>query len=54
MIASAIGLALGLVIGLACHWFDIPPPAPPKMAGALLVIAMTAGFVGMDTLLAMQ
>ncbi|MCZ6559525.1 MAG: DUF1427 family protein [Gammaproteobacteria bacterium] len=45
MILSAIGLLLGMAIGVACYWFDIPPPAPPKLAGALLVLSMTAGFV---------
>ncbi len=51
MIVSAIGLILGMSIGVACCWFDIPPPAPPKLAGALLVIAMTAGFVATDLLI---
>ncbi len=51
MIASAIGLTLGLGIGMACFWFDIPPPAPPKLAGALLVIAMTTGFVATDLMI---
>ena len=51
MIGSAIGLILGMGIGMACYWFDIPPPAPPKLAGALLVIAMTAGFVATDLLI---
>jgi XapX domain-containing protein len=36
---------------MACRWFDIPLPAPPKLVGALLVVAMTTGFVGTDLLL---
>lgn len=51
MIAAALGIALGLVIGMACRWFDIPLPAPPKLVGALLVVAMTSGFVGTELFL---
>ncbi|WP_425258817.1 DUF1427 family protein [Rubrivivax sp. RP6-9] len=46
-----ISLALGLAIGGACRWFDLPLPAPPRLVGALLVVAMTGGFVGADWLL---
>lgn len=47
----AISLALGLGIGMACRWFDLPLPAPPKLVGALLVLAITLGFVGVDRLM---
>lgn len=40
-----IGGILGLAIGALCRWLDIPSPAPPTPIGALLVVAMTAGFV---------
>jgi XapX domain-containing protein len=43
-----LALALGLGIGLGCRWFDLPLPAPPRLVGALLVVAMTLGFMGMD------
>ena len=43
-----IGIALGLAIGAACRWFDIPVPAPPKLVGALLVVAMTVGYMVTD------
>lgn len=49
--AAAAGIVLGLSIGAGCRWFDIPLPAPPRLVGALLVVAMTAGFVGTDWLL---
>lgn len=39
------GMLLGLAIGAACRWFDIPSPAPPSVAGASLVVAMTSGFL---------
>jgi XapX domain-containing protein len=45
MILPPIGILLGLVIGAACRWFDIPLPAPPNLTGALLVGAMTLGFL---------
>lgn len=43
-----LGLVLGLAIGALCRLFGIPSPAPPVMAGALLVVAMTAGYVATD------
>lgn len=51
MTVALLGVALGLAIGAACRWFDIPLPAPPKLVGALLVVAMTLGFVGTDYVL---
>lgn len=47
-----LGLGMGLFIGAGCRWFDVPLPAPPKMVGALLVVAMTLGFLGADIALA--
>jgi XapX domain-containing protein len=46
-----IGLALGLVVGAGCRFFDIPSPAPPRFIGACLLLAMTLGFVVADHLL---
>ncbi len=46
-----IGIVLGLLIGSACRWFDVPVPSPPKLAGALLVVAMTLGYAGTDRFL---
>lgn len=43
-----LALTLGLSIGLGCRWFDLPLPAPPRLVGALLVVAMTLGFILMD------
>ena len=47
-----VGLILGLAIGAACRWFDIPSPSPPKLMGALLVVAMTLGYIAADVLIA--
>lgn len=45
MIETSIGAILGFGVGFTCRWFDIPSPAPPKLMGALLVIAMTLGYI---------
>jgi XapX domain-containing protein len=54
MIKTVIGLFLGLLIGVACRWFDVPVPSPPKLIGALLVVAMTLGYIATDKLLAVK
>jgi XapX domain-containing protein len=43
MVQTGIVMAFG--IGAFCRWFDVPFPAPPKLVGALLVVAMTTGFL---------
>ena len=47
---AALGLLLALVIGIACRLASIPLPAPPVLIGALLVLAMTLGYVVTDQL----
>lgn len=47
-----IGLALGLAIGIGCRALGIPSPAPPALLGAVLVVAMTSGYVFADRFLA--
>jgi XapX domain-containing protein len=54
MIKTVVGLLLGLSIGIACRWFDVPVPSPPKLIGALLVVAMTVGYIATDKLLALK
>jgi len=51
MIKMLVGIALGLLIGASCRWFDIPVPSPPKLAGALLVVAMTVGYMATDKII---
>lgn len=48
MMVSLLGMALALAIGIGCRLLDIPLPAPPKIQGALLVVAMTLGFLAGD------
>lgn len=43
-----IGLLLGASIGVICRLADIPLPAPPVLVGALLVLAMTSGYILVD------
>ncbi|MBS1854727.1 MAG: DUF1427 family protein [Acidobacteria bacterium] len=45
---SAIGLAIGFLLGAGCRYFEIPVPSPPKLLGALLVVATTAGYMVAD------
>jgi XapX domain-containing protein len=52
MIKMIVGIFLGLLIGTACRWFDIPVPSPPKLTGALLVVAMTVGYMVTDKFIA--
>jgi XapX domain-containing protein len=45
---SVIGLVLAFTLGFACRAFGIPSPAPPLIIGALLVMAMTVGYIAVD------
>jgi XapX domain-containing protein len=44
----ALGLLLAVAIGVACRLAGIPLPAPPILIGALLVLAMTLGYVATE------
>ena len=44
----ALGILLALSIGVACRLGGIPLPAPPVLIGALLVVAMTLGYIATD------
>jgi len=43
-----LGLVLALAIGAGARMVGIPVPAPPALIGALLVVAMTVGYLVMD------
>ena len=47
-IKVVMGLLLGLGIGALCRFLAIPSPAPPVLPGALLVVAMTLGYIAAD------
>ncbi len=49
-----IGLLLAHGIGIGCRLTGVPVPAPPVVVGALLVLAMTVGFVATDGYLQSQ
>lgn len=51
MTKTIAGLILGLLIGAGCRCFDVPVPSPPKLLGALLVVAMTVGYMATDKVL---
>ena len=48
---SALGLLIGFVLGGGCRWLEIPVPSPPKLLGALLVVATTIGYMTVDNYL---
>jgi XapX domain-containing protein len=45
-----LGLLLAVAIGVACRLAGVALPAPPVLIGALLVLAMTLGYVVTDRL----
>src|SRR5215210_6780622 len=47
-VKAVVGLVLAFALGFACRAFGIPSPAPPVVVGALLVMAMTVGYVLVD------
>jgi XapX domain-containing protein len=47
-VKAVVGLVLAFALGFACRAFGIPSPAPPVVVGALLVMAMTIGYVLVD------
>jgi XapX domain-containing protein len=49
----ALGCAISLAIGAMCRWVD-PLPSPPKIQGALLVVAMTLGYLATDWVIARE
>jgi XapX domain-containing protein len=48
---TALGFIVALAIGIVCRLTDVPLPAPLALLGALLVAAMTVGYVVTDRLL---
>ncbi len=42
---EVIGIVMAFSIGAICRYFDLPLPAPPNIQGALLVLAVTLGFM---------
>jgi XapX domain-containing protein len=46
-----VAYVLAFGVGMFCKYFEIPAPAPPVIPGALLVVAMTFGYVVGDRIL---
>jgi XapX domain-containing protein len=54
MLQAVAGIVIGLTVGAFCRVFDIPSPAPPRIVGAVILIAMTLGFISAGQLTATQ
>jgi XapX domain-containing protein len=39
-----IGLIISFAVGVGCRYFDVPVGSPSAIPGALIVLAMTAGY----------
>jgi XapX domain-containing protein len=46
-----IGLIVSFAVGVGCRYFDIPVGSPSVVPGALIVLAMTAGYSWTDQIL---
>jgi XapX domain-containing protein len=44
----ALGLLLAVSVGIVCRLVGLPLPAPLALTGAVLVLAMTAGYELVD------
>ncbi|ASY88778.1 MFS transporter [Xanthomonas citri pv. malvacearum str. GSPB1386] len=51
MSLAVLGVLLAWAIGIGCRLLDLPLPAPPRLTGALLVVAMSGGFLLADWVL---
>ena len=51
MARLVVAYVLAFGVGMFCKYFEIPAPAPPVIPGALLVVAMTFGYVVGDKVL---
>ena len=40
-----VGLVVAFSIGAVCRVAGVPVPAPPALVGALLVVALSSGYV---------
>lgn len=45
-----IAALIAFGIGFGCRWFKLPVPAPPTLAGVLLVVAITLGYLAAGAL----
>ena len=46
-----LGIAVALLIGGLVRFLRLPSPAPPTVSGALMVLALTVGYLLADYLL---
>ena len=46
-----IGIAVALLVGAGCRYFNLPVPAPPSLLGVLLIAAISLGYILTDRIL---
>ncbi len=51
MAKTVCGVALGVLVGVGCRFFDLPLPGPPAILGAFLAVAMATGYTVTDRVL---
>ena len=48
----AAGLLIAFFLGAVCRWLDLPVPSPPRIAGVMLILAITLGYLAVDRFVA--
>ncbi len=48
MLKTTVALMLSFSIGAATRYFGVPVPAPPKLLGAVLILAITCGYLAAE------
>jgi XapX domain-containing protein len=46
-----VGLVVALALGALVRFLKLPIPAPPAIAGSLMIVALTVGYLLVDALM---
>lgn len=47
----ALAVLFAFSLGAMTRWLGLPVPAPPKVSGVVLILAVTVGYIATDRLL---
>ena len=47
----ALAVLFAFCLGVVTRWLDVPVPAPPRVTGVLLILAITLGYLATDRFL---